>query len=812
MNADVRTVLAAVDSMASPGEGHQVLRVLAEWTVEDWRTLLRELPMDSGTFAAEFETSWDSAIAALETWCTPSGDRPGGEPDDPTKEGPETSSSDDLLLGYLGVVLLTLVSLRHSEQRRTRGGDLPEVPRETSAHDCDRLCRSLLRDVVVQEALRTLYAPSPGGDAVREWENLDFSTLEFHRHGTTSFILRGTPLHRAQGQLRPFALKCIIYPFLRIPTIGRATEAYAETYALASAEVHHLVWVWASTTSWILMDFVPGQTLAERLEAEAAPRRSGVLDAFFPTDVAGDGAAPAHRSLRLDLIEKFGHELFLALSDLEHCGVSHCDLSPSNIIVVPVPNEDRETLKLIDLGVNYLYLHNMPGRTGGLDAAYVAPEVRSGASDPTPTSVGAGTTVAGPVVAGPAAGTETRQAAAGSSPIDLYSLGQLLILLGAGRLEFDGTVPGIFYAEAPLIARFIEDLTDRDPRRRLLVFGPRSHDSTSVYADLSDYLGEELEAVKAERAEHGAPRTSLWWSDVAAVFQPLSGALSRQRRLWQVRRRQSLYRDRTRNMRVRWLLGWSTLSAGCWALTSTLVVMWTLRGAGWDWDNQIIVFLQKLSGASSDEFPFLDQLRVDDYRLPPEVGSVALGTLGLTFTLVGVKYYQSLFAAVSPLATGWRSGSLTVQAVVAEVAMRAWTVLPVVTILPPFLVQPLWWPIFVAGAMSIVTLANWASSQFARTALARGRERGLSTVPGRVSGVATYASWIPGNTFYALTLWIVALLLVTGAAQDTMVYLVGIALVNIVQLYVVKCGFQGPDIRAGLARACITAERLRHLS
>jgi hypothetical protein len=237
-----------------------------------------------------------------------------------------------------------------------------------------------------------------------------------------------------------------------------------------------------------------------------------------------------------------------------------------------------------------------------------------------------------------------------------------------------------------------------------------------------------------------------------------------------------------------------------------------LRGSGWDWDNQVIVLLQKLFGASSNEFPLLDQLRADRYQLPPDVGTIALGALGLTFTLVGVKYYQSLFAGVSPLVTGWRSGSLTAQAVLAELAMRSWTVLPVVTILPPFLIQPLWWPLFVAGAMTVVTMANWASSQFARTAFAIGRERGLSTVPGRVSGVATYASWIPGNTFYALTLWIVAFLLVTGAAQDTMVYIVGIALVNVVQLYVVKCGFQGPDIRAGLARACVTAERLRHLT
>ncbi|MEQ4206549.1 hypothetical protein [Actinopolymorpha sp. B9G3] len=776
MTPDVRTVLAAVEAVASPGGKLQQGHPLTEWTVDHWRTLLRDLPMDSGTFAAQYESSWDTAIADLEAWCLAHSAEEEPAPDE---------SAAGSLSGYLGVLLLTLVSLRHSEQRRSLDHDMSERLHGTPAHDCDRICRALVCEPAVREALRTLYAPAEGSDqaADREWENLDFSTLAFHRHGTTSFILTGTPVRRAHGQLRPFALKCIIHPFLRIPTLGRATEAYAETYALPNTEVDHLVWVWASTTSWILMDFVPGQTLAERLEAEAEQRRPGVLDAFFPTDATGDGAAPVHPRLRLDLVERFGQELFLALAELERCGLHHCDLSPSNIIVVPDPNEDRETLKLIDLGVNYLYLHNMPGHVG-VDAAYVAPEIRSGAAD-------------------------GKADAAGYLPSDLFSFGQLLILLGAGRLELDGTVPGIFYAEAPLIARFIEDLTDRDPGRRLLIFGTRGEESTSIYDDLRDYFGEELEAVWAERAEQGGARNSLWWHEIAGVFQPLSGALSRQRRLWLVRRRQSLYRDPTRNMRVRWLLGWSTMSAACCAITSAVVLMWTLRGTGLDWDNQIIVVLQKLLGTSSDELPLLDQLRADDYALPRGVGSVWLGVLGLSFTLVGVKYYQSLFAGVTPLVTGWRSGSLTVQAILAELAMRSWTVLPLVTILPPFLVQPRWWPLFVAAAMSLVTLANWASSQFARTALSRGREHGLSTVPRRVSGIATYASWIPGNTFYALTLWIIAGLLVVGAARDTMVYIVGIAFVNVVQLYVVKCGFQGPDIRAGLARACITAERLR---
>jgi hypothetical protein len=68
------------------------------------------------------------------------------------------------------------------------------------------------------------------GITLREWESVDFSTLEFHRHGTTSFILKGRIGQRSHGEVKTFALKCIIYPFLRIPRISRATRDYATTY------------------------------------------------------------------------------------------------------------------------------------------------------------------------------------------------------------------------------------------------------------------------------------------------------------------------------------------------------------------------------------------------------------------------------------------------------------------------------------------------------------------------------------------------------------------------------------------------------
>lgn len=430
--------------------------------------------------------------------------------------------------------------------------------------------------------------------------------------------------------MKTFALKCIIYPFLRIPKIGRATRDYARTYDPGDRELEHLVRIWASSDRWILMDFVPGKTLGELLDTRSGRLSSGRFEALL-----GSNASDSGRSrLRIDLIEKFGKELFLALADLEKLDIQHSDLTPANIMVTAT-DDGRETLRLIDLGVNYLYLHNMPGRDGA-DSAYVPPEVRS---------IGKQAATAG---LNPAldAGTD------GPSKGDLYSVGQILVRLGCGHPDPRGRVPDIFYAEAPLVARFIEDLLDREPERRLLIFGPKGAESGSLYVRLWDHMAEEIEAVKAAQSEKIAAHGKHWWSDFADLRQPLAGALSRRLRLWQVRRKQNLYRDPDRNMRVRWLLFWSVLSAVTWTVTSTVIIMWTLRNTGWDWDNQIIVFLQKVFNASPDELPLLDQLRATDYEIPPGVTPLALGLLGLSFTLVGVKYYQSLFADITPMVVG----------------------------------------------------------------------------------------------------------------------------------------------------------------
>lgn len=754
MTAELEDLLEVVDALADGGDlrpdqgedptGRALTNVLS-WDAATWRSVLCDLPLDSSTFLAQFEVSWDEVIETLAPWCR----RASARRDDRTE-------AESRFLGHAGL-LLTLIALRYSEQRRAPvpdrahgTGDPAEPGTGRTVHDSTEACRFVVALPEVQRALHEVYAPGPDDDerTHRVWRSLDFSGLSFHRHGTTSFILRGRSAYEEQAE--DLAIKCLLLPFLRIPAISNAAKNYERDYRVTPRE-KHLVRVRASTGAWIVMDFVEGRTLAETLATE---RFTG--------------------QLRLDLVEKFGRQLFLALAELEARGFEHRDLSPSNIIVVE--RDDHEEVHLIDLGVNSLYLHQMPGQEAP-DARYVAPEIRAPVERrrhrPAP----------------PVGPDHTGRS-------DLYSLGQLLIGLGCGRHEPDGTVPDVLYAEAPLLARFVEDLIDHRPERRLLVFRPAG----PVYRTLLTYFEEEISAVRAAR-DAGLPtgRREVWKGGREA-FLPVSGAVSRQLRLWQARRKQSLYRDHGGALGVRWLLACSVVAAGVWAGTSLLVLTWAGRELGVD-----------LPGAALSHVPLPLAWRADDYGFAPGAGPLALGILTLTYLAIMAKYYLSVFAGATPLVSGRRQGRLSLHAVGTEVAVRLWTFLPLPLTGPIFLVQPRWWPILPPIGMSLVLLSNGLSYTFVGHALRAARSAGLSVAsPDRLGGRRYHWSWLTGNIFHSLGLWIVGVLLISGVAADARAYIILLVAWNI-QLYFTRTVAQGSDVRATFARGCAAAERLSRL-
>ena len=253
----------------------------------------------------------------------------------------------------------------------------------------------------------------------------------------------------------------------------------------------------------------------------------------------------------------------------------HADLSPSNIIV----SDADGTFQLIDLGRNYLYTHAVTGTTGG-DAAYVAPEVEAGDAE--------------------------------IARADLYSVAQLLILVGCGRPSADGVVPDIFYMRATLLARFIEDLIDASPARRLLIFstGPGPHFS---FASLKSAFLTELDMVQASEGDKTDLRVETGWSALRELLRPLAGDPGKQWRLWQMRRTQGAEQTGNRMPFINWLLAWSFVAAAAWAITNATVVTWLLRDFNSSWGNSLVELIQHLSH-NPNGLPIVDAWRNSSFR------------------------------------------------------------------------------------------------------------------------------------------------------------------------------------------------------
>ncbi|NYI03548.1 hypothetical protein [Allostreptomyces psammosilenae] len=777
---DLRTVLGAVAADES-GDHGAALAELAAWQPGTWSELLLRLPFDAPGFRAEYERGWQTVIGDLDRWCRAFPDRPA-----PFREQHERVS------GYVGLLLVTLVCLHHSYVHRhpgqwaREGGPGTVVP---TTHDCAALCAPLFERPAVRAALRELYdphGPVPTGpaetgpdplarEAAAEWAGIDFDTLRFHRHGTTSFILRGLPALAVQGRRRPLALKCVVHPYLRVPAIVRSTREYRRRYDVTGVEdITHLVRVWASAPAWILMDFVAGNTLADHLAARqaTAPDR--------PAAAPGARRPPSRRGspptdVDLDQLGELGGQLFAALAELERAGLHHLDLSPSNVIVTR--RDDRLSFVLVDLGANHLYTHAVTGLEGP-DARYVAPEVRAGGDEP--------------------------------DRADLYSLGQLLLALAGPPPSPDGTVPDALYSDALMMARFIEDLTDASPANRLLLFPLDA--GRPVYPQLRRYFDEELDALSAAREE--SDRSPAWLFGPRGMYTPLAGAPARQLRVWRIRRSQGVGRGPGRDMYARWLVIWSWIAAVAWVVGAATVIVWWSRDIGGvPWGPDPVAVIDFVTRSDTGRIPLLDDLRADDYPLTDALGNLPVRMVCLSFLMAGARLYQNIFAGITTRVTGLRQGRLTVLAALTELQLRLFALIPIVLVTPPTLVQREWWPVFTGIGVTAIFLCNLTCTAFVTTALGHARDRSLSTVPsGRVAGREEIRGWAATSAFYGVAVWTIASLLVTDRIHDQYVYAGSATAINLVIFYAVKCGGRdATDVRVALGRACLAAERLRHL-
>ncbi|MGC4892284.1 protein kinase domain-containing protein [Micromonospora sp. DT31] len=305
-----------------------------------------------------------------------------------------------------------------------------EPPERVKQDASDDYCRELFRTTPVSAAVRALYRPGgrPGVSRpiseidLRRWRDIDFGSLEYHRAGTTSFILRATTREPVdESGLHPaLVLKCVLFPWSKLTSVAQATDEYAVRYGAANTPnvvVHPL----ASTDQWVLMPYQEGETLGDHL-----------IDFESSEPSPGERVAKA-RQIGLLLTEALHRLARSEPVDVNHRERQHLDLSPGNIIL----SDGR--IHFIDLGVNHLYSRQV-GIAEHDDAVYIAPEVKNRGQ---------------------------------SEVADVYSLGIILIQVMVGSPARDGRVPDRVYAVSPTIARMLDDFIEEQPKDRLLLLPDR---------------------------------------------------------------------------------------------------------------------------------------------------------------------------------------------------------------------------------------------------------------------------------------------------------------------------------------------------
>ncbi|MDA0634294.1 protein kinase [Nonomuraea sp. MCN248] len=404
-------------------------------------------------------------------------------------------TSATMLTGLVALVSLNVSLL----DRRFQSPDADEQART------DEQCASYFRTTLIGRSIELVYAPE-GAVERRFWAELDFSSLRYHKAGTTSFILTGVrkePDNEAGHRTR-IVVKCVLFPWNKVAAIARSTDEYAMVYG--DGEMSRLVvQPIASSGMWVLMPFQEGRTLGEYLtEARAEGRLTTMAD-------------------RIGEAERLAARLTAALHDLARSRPvddadprrQHLDLSPNNVIV----DEHGGQIRFIDLGFNHLYSRQV-GVSEHDDAVYIAPEIKNHRTT--------------------------------SPTADVYSLGIILTEVLAGAPPRDGRTPEEIWTASPILAQALEDLIEERSENRLLQLPSSAGPS---FAELGRHLQVRFDLVKQEPVS-GKRRAEYLW----ALAAPTSREFGTQFKQWWVWRR----RDEGGGTHDRYLLFFSALSTLAW--------------------------------------------------------------------------------------------------------------------------------------------------------------------------------------------------------------------------------------------------------
>lgn len=657
----------------------------------------------------------------------------------------------ELLLGAIGLICFTLELLNVTERRSRNSSSADLTWPET-----------LIKEPAVRHWFKEVYAPPQSfatnqniftekqertnlNRAQEHWQHLNFNNLELHKVGTTSFILHCTLNTRPDEKL---VLKCLLFPYTRIPAIRDATRCYALRYP--ADKVPKTTSVLSSTDKWILMVLVDGLTLREILEEHKNAEKK----------------AKAPPLLRTERLRDIGMLLLEALTELSHAGFQHEDLTPSNIIVVKKPDNTIEKLVLIDLGRNYLYTRYIRFEGGG-EALFVAREIKDGKN------------------------------AVDTS--DLYSFGMILIELADPIGARKGTISDSLYQYAPDWARFIEDLIDENPNNRRLTF-PMTTNRTDPYHELCNTYADLLKVLPKD--SEVKPGSFFWVKQFIALVYP-SHQLAHARELRRMTRSFSTHAQIARHTGR--LYGWLIVSMVCSWLIFMVSIVWGARDFAMNpfLPPYISIPQTLIPGCGGTCVPFLDKLQAPGYVFG--ITNIQARLVGFSIGMAQAAYYSNILAG---LTTRSMSGTL---ASVTELFLRVFTITALPLVLIGNLYQPALWPVLLLVGYPIPALVNILCYQLATRTLKKARGV-ISTVPPYDPSLKNFGQWGITLFCYIIVVFLITIGLQNNILHDSWAYAIGAIVINVFILCISKSIILAPGVRGSLCRAFTLGERLEMIT
>ena len=597
--------------------------------------------------------------------------------------------------------------------------------------------------------------------------SIDLATLRYHRHGTTSVILRA---RRTDSFADDRAIKLVVSPYTEVPEIIESTRSYSDLIGRVTTEWEQgaelaVARVLSSTENCVVMEYVPGRSLHEVLH---------------------DPEYNEHgEEYSKEVEQKFGDRLRLAMAVLspmlrvlEACsraGVVHGDLNPRNIIVDIAPDRTRTTV--VDFGLNFVAMLGLGNSAQAVEVAgYMAPELQA--------SLGEGGFSA-------------------NSTADLWSVGAVLLDILCPPLDGSSVAERvkILYEVAPQIGRLYDDLTAPDAALR------------GAWLSSGDDYGAALPLGQIRLRLVGTLEQVLQHGAIDGNYAaPVESRVLR--RLTRLRFADQLGR----------LLSWSRRENGSVDYTGS-----SARYLAW-WGQLCVVALVVCIGTASlyfaaDAFrttlPWGTDLPFRDRYSSRSIWDNGCGRLvAVSFAIVAAQYYLNIFSGITT-----RDARTAFTHRLMEFSMRLNSFVFAIPILVAIIVEPRWWPYCSAIGCAFVAVNNFIVAIVSKSVIRtrwvsnpRGAKapprRALEFLPFGASDLANFASkrdffqWGFLMSAYAAGLAAIGLLSSFDVLQDLGFYAITVVLVNILKLYMGNCTAFAPRVRGPVSRILSLERRL----